>query len=93
MRIDEIEPRACHEPEQLNERTFTRKKVVRKGKVIKKKVCGPGFRLVGGRRCIRQKPAERRKRRIGARIGNRKGKAARMRTRTRSLRVRRRRRL
>ena len=73
-------------------RTPKRKRVVRKGKVVRKKKCQPGYRLVDGK-CVRQKPQERIARRRGARKANRKSKTARRRTQRRSNRVRARRNL
>lgn len=67
--------------------TVKRKRVVRKGKVIRRKVCRPGYKLVNGR-CVRQSASERIKRKRGAIRGNRISKTARKRTRKRSMRVR-----
>ena len=93
MRIDEIEQELHAELERLDEVAVKRKKVVRHGKVIKRKVCPHGFKLVDGIRCVRQGAGERRRRSKGARRGARKGKSARKRSRMRSLKIRKRRRI
>jgi len=77
----------------ITEVAVTRKRVVRKGKVIRKKDCPPGFKLVGGTRCVRQKARERITRRKAGRRAARKGKAARRRGQRRSTRIRQRRKL
>lgn len=71
----------------LQEKTPTRKKVVRKGKVQKKKTCPDGFKLVDGK-CVRQKADEKRKRSRAAKKSNKTGKAQRKRSAERSRRVR-----
>lgn len=71
----------------------TRKKVVRKGRVVRKKDCPPGYRLVGGSRCQRISGARRAKLRRAGKRAARKGKAKRRISRKRSLRVRKRRKL
>lgn len=91
MRIDEIELPEDDEP--ITEAAPKRKRVVRGGKVIKKKQCPHGFKLVGGTRCVKQSSQERRARRIAAKRGAKKGKAARKRSRMKSLRLRKRRHL
>lgn len=72
----------------LNEVSRTVKKVIRKGKVIKKKSCPKGYKLVGNA-CVKMNKAEAMKRSRGAKRGGRKGKAARIRTRAKSNRIRR----
>lgn len=74
----------------LEEATAKKKKVVRGGKVTKKKSCPAGYKLKGSR-CERMKSKERRNRSKGAKRGNRKSKSSRLRSRKRSLRVRKRR--
>jgi len=49
------------------------KKVVRQGKIVKKKVCRPGFSLKDGK-CVKTKAAEKRKRAKGAKRGAKKKK-------------------
>jgi hypothetical protein len=77
----------------IQEVTPTRKRVVRKGRVIRKKDCPPGYRLVGGTRCVRQKARERITRKRAGRRAARKSKARRAATRRRSVKVRQRRHL
>lgn len=71
----------------VTEKKATRKKVVRGGKVKKKRTCPDGYRLEDGK-CVKQKADEKRKRRKGAKKANRKGKSQRKRTAKRSRRVR-----
>lgn len=73
--------------DQLDEVAPHRKRVVRQGKVIRKRVCAPGYRRVGNR-CVRMKSSERHKRRMAAVHNDRKNKAQRARTRRRSNRIR-----
>lgn len=77
------------ELQSLEEVAVRRKRVVRHARVIRKRTCAPGFRLVNGR-CVRQSARERLNRKRGAIRGDRKSKAQRIRSRRRSLRVRRR---
>lgn len=77
------------ELQSLEEVSVHRVRVVRHGHVIRKKMCGPGYRLQGGR-CVRQSSRERLNRRRAAIRADRKSKAQRLRSRKRSLRVRRR---
>lgn len=78
---------------ELIEAAAVRKKVVRKGKMIIKKDCPPGSKLVDGRKCVKIPAAQRAKMSRIAKKTAKKGKAKRMRTRKRSLRVRKARRL
>ena len=50
------------------------RKVVRKGKVVRKLVCPPGKKAQGGK-CVRMSPAEKRARKIAQKRGARKRKA------------------
>lgn len=81
------------ESQIIQEVTPVRKRVVRKGRVIRKKDCPPGYRLVGGTRCVRQKAKERITRRRAGRKASRKSKSKRRQTRRRSIKVRQRRHL
>ena len=56
-----------------------KKKVIRKGKLVRKTFCKPGQKAKGGK-CVPMKAAERAKRKIKAKKGaiNRKGKASRI---------------
>lgn len=87
MKLTDIFP-----DEFLEEKTPVRKKVVRGGKVKKKKTCPPGYKLQDGR-CVKQKQKERIARTKAAKKANRKGKQQRKRTAKKSLRVRKRRNL
>jgi hypothetical protein len=68
------------DPDRINvlflKRFITEKfeKVVRQGKIVKKKICKPGFVLKDGR-CVKGKFAEKRKRAKGAKRAARKKKA------------------
>ena len=77
----------------LTEVRAVRKKVVRRGKVIKKRDCPPGYRLVNGNRCVRQSSRERNIRRRAGRKAARKSKSKRRISRKRSVKVRQRRHL
>lgn len=77
---------------ELMEVRAVRKKVVRKGKVIRKRDCPPGYRLVGTR-CVRQTSAERIKRKRAGKRAARKSKSARRRNIKRAMRIRKRRHL
>ena len=85
------------DPNKLNdiiqEVAPTRKKVVRKGRVVRKKDCPKGYTLVGGSRCVKQSAGERRTRKRAGKRAARKGKAARKLSRKRSQRIRSRRKL
>lgn len=72
--------------------TARRIKRVRKGKVVRKRKCPHGYRLVGTR-CIKQGSKERIRRKRAGRKAARKGKAARRRNFKRSTRLRKRRHL
>jgi hypothetical protein len=68
------------------------KKVVRKGKLVKKAICPPGFKVVSGK-CVKMSPAEARKRAKATKKAQRKiqagGKAAKLvRSRAKSMRKR-----
>jgi len=69
---------------------FKKRKVVRGGKVIKKKKCPKGYRL-DGNRCVRQSSSERITRKRAGKKSSRKSKSARIRNRKRSFRLRKRR--
>ena len=71
---------------------FKKRKVVRGGKVIKKKKCPSGYKLVGNR-CVRQSASERMTRKRAGIKSSRKSKAARVRNRKKSFRLRKRRNL
>lgn len=74
--------------EKLTEQKFRR--VVRKGKAVRKLTCRPGYKASKGR-CVRITPQEQRKRKLGQRMGARKRKATRARSiqkRARSMRRR-----
>jgi len=76
---------------EVEEIRLRRKMVVRGGKKVRKKVCGPGFRLVDGK-CKRQSAREKLARKLAAKKAakKRKGrKSAISRSRQRSLRKRR----
>ena len=76
---------AYSEPEELDERAS--KRVVRYraqgqkpgtvGKRQIKRTCGPGYRLTGGRRCVRMTAQERRKRSRSQRFAQRRLKSKR----------------
>lgn len=65
-----------------------KKKVVRGGKLVKKKKCPPGYKLVDGKKCVKMKSTEKLARRKGAKRGNLKGKSKRKISRKKSLKVR-----
>ena len=77
----------------LGEVSSVRKSVVRHGKVIKKRDCPPGYKLVGGTRCVRQSAHEKLVRRKAGKKASRKSKAKRTQARKRSVKVRQRRHL
>ena len=89
MKFEEIVEKAA---ELLLEVSFIKKRLVRKGKVVKKKKCPKGYRLIGNR-CVRQAARERIRRKRAGRKAARKSKAARKRNMKRSLRIRSRRKL
>ena len=62
---------------EVEEIRLRRKMVVRGGKKVRKKVCGPGFRLVDGK-CKRQSAREKRARKLAAKKAARKRKAERI---------------
>jgi len=70
-----------------------RKKSIRKGKLVKRKDCPPGYKLVGGRRCVRMKSKERIVRKRAGKRSARKSKSARRVSYKRSIRIRQRRKL
>lgn len=76
--------------ETIMEIAFKRKKVVRGGKVVKKKKCAAGFTLVGNR-CVKQSASEKMTRKRAGVKSGRKSKSARVRNRKRSFRLRKRR--
>lgn len=88
MKIEEV----FKESQELSEVRFIKKRVIRGGKVVKKKKCPKGYRLIGNA-CIRQKARERIRRKRAGRISARKSKAARKRNLKRSFRIRKRRKL
>lgn len=88
--FDELLEQEYKELELLSEVTAKRKRVIRKGKVTKKRKCPSGYKLVDGKRCKKQSAGEKRKRSRGAKRGSRKGKAARRRSFQRSIKKRRR---
>ena len=69
--------------------TVRRVRSVRKGRVVRRKTCAPGYKLVNGR-CVRQSAAERMRRRRGAIKGNRRNKSIRRRNQRRGMRLRKR---
>ena len=76
---------------EIEEIQFRRKMVVRGGKKVRKKVCGPGYRLVDGK-CKKQSAREKLARKLAAKKAARKRKgrkSAISRSRQRSLRKRR----
>ena len=75
--------------EDLFEAAFTKKKVIRHGKVVKKKQCPKGYKF-DGKRCVKISAVERLARKKGAIKANRSGKAMRKRSLKRSLRIRKR---
>lgn len=78
----------------IMEIAFKKKKVVRKGKVIKKKVCGKGYKYdSSANRCIRMGASERRQKKMQGKKSARQSKSARTRNRKRSFRLRKRRNL
>lgn len=72
----------------LKEVTAVRKRVIRHGKLVKKRDCPPGYTLKDKTRCVRQSAKERIRRKIAGRRAARKGKAARKRNIKRSNRIR-----
>jgi hypothetical protein len=74
--------------ERLDEIAAKRKKVVRRGKVIRKKDCPPGYKLVDGIRCMKMSTKDRVKRTRAGKKAAKKSKAARKRTLKRSMRIR-----
>lgn len=81
------------ELKRLVEVAAVRKKLVRKGKLIMKKDCPKGSKLVDGRKCVKIPAAQRAKMSRIAKRTAKKGKSKRLRARKRSLRVRKARRL
>lgn len=77
----------------LNEVRAVKKRMIRGGKLIRKRDCPPGYTLKDGRRCVRQKARERIKRRRAGIKAARKGKAARRRNIKKANRIRKRRKL
>ncbi|MDY0215178.1 MAG: hypothetical protein RBS24_06695 [Bacilli bacterium] len=74
--------------EELNE--LKKKRVVRGGKIIRRVFCKPGFKAMGGTRCVKMAAKERRVRKKAAKRSARKRKAKSatiQRHRTRSMRI------
>lgn len=61
---------------EVNETSFEKKTIIRKGKILRhhKVATKPGYTIRNGK-MVKMKPLEKRKRKIGARIGSRKRKA------------------
>mgnify|MGYP007121427584 CR=1 FL=1 len=78
--------------EILEEAAIKRKKVVRGGKVIKKKTCPPGYK-VSGNRCQKMSSQERITRKKAGKKSSRKSKSARRRSFQKSVKLRQRRNL
>ena len=89
----EFEKLLEQELEIITEVTAKRGRRVRGGKVVKKRKCAKGYKLKGGRTCVRQKAKERITRRRAGRKSARKGKSARRRNFKKSIRLRQRRKL
>lgn len=76
----------------IAEVAIKRKRVIRGGKLIKKKDCPKGYKKVGNR-CVKMSSSERLTRKRAGRKAGRKGKAARRRQFKRSIKKRRTRKL
>jgi hypothetical protein len=70
-----------------------RKKSIRKGKVVGRKDCPPGYKLQGGTRCVRMQSKERLVRKRAGKRAARKSKSARRVSFKRSIKIRQRRKL
>lgn len=92
MKLEDLGIELLESIEPLEEAVMRRQRAIRKGRMVRRRYCPKGFRLVG-RRCVKQSATERQRRKLGAKRGNRKNKAARKRSRMRSMRIRRARRL
>ena len=79
------------EEEEIDE--ALKKRVVRKGKIVRKLMCKPGFKAMGGTKCIKMAASERRIRKKMAKRGAKKRrskKSAMLRHRAKSMRIARR---
>ncbi len=94
MRFNELVEAELQEVEELLEEVrAVRKKSIRKGKVVRRKDCPPGYKLVGGTRCVRMKSREKITRRRAGKRSARKSKSARRVSFKRSIKIRKRRKL
>lgn len=91
--IDLVESELEELDELLTEVRAIRKKSIRKGKVVRRKDCPPGYKLVGGTRCVRQQSKERITRKRAGKRAARKSKSKRRTSFRRSIKIRQRRKL
>ena len=76
------------EDEDLDE--AIKKRVVRKGKIIRKLICKPGFKAMGGKKCVKIAASERRVRKKAAKKAAKKRRAKKssmLRHRAKSMRI------
>ncbi len=92
MKFEDLIFEVFEELDVLEEVTAKRTRRVRHGKVVRKRKCPHGYKVVGTR-CVRQSAKERIRRKRAGLKAARKGKAARRRNFKKSIRLRQRRNL